>query len=189
MPFHWPEFENDDPAFMNCAVEMVHGVVGGMGLPRYQVFRIDNWFGPKWLGFCGKLVGVLGVSNFRNVVIPPFVQNRLTAQSLFERDDHGSYSYEGNGPQIHNRGTSKANFTNFARVAAPDTTLFWISGNSMANRRGSIMSYKPGPGNYWMFYIEFQAKDGEWSVAQQKQMPPEIAEMIRAQSVRYVNGT
>jgi hypothetical protein len=128
----------------------------GNRLRHYQTFRIDNWFGPKWFGFCGKLVGAVGVANDRNVVIPPFVQNRLTAQSLFVRDDDGSYSHQGDGPKVHNIGTSESNFKNHARDAAPDTTLFWISGNSMRNGRGSIMSYKPGPTNYWMFYVEYQ---------------------------------
>ena len=48
MPFHWPEFDNDDPGFMLCATELVNGILGGMALPplpRYQTFRIDNWFG------------------------------------------------------------------------------------------------------------------------------------------------
>lgn len=189
MPFNWPVFDSDDPGFMLCATELVCGIVGGMALPRYQTFRIDNWFGPKWLGFCGKLVGAVGVANSRNVVIPPFVQNRLTAQSLFVRNDDGRYSFHGDGPQIHNIGSSKSNFKNYARDIAPDTILFWISGNSKSNRRGSLMSYKPGPDNYWMFYVEYQKNDGDWSVSQHKQMPPGIADMLRSQSVRYTDGT
>lgn len=186
MPFNWPDFDNDDPVFMRCATELVHGIVGGMALPRFQTFRIDNWFGPKWLGFCGKLVGAVGFVNYHNVVIPPFVQNRITAQSQFVRNDDGSYSHQGAGPQIHNIGRSESNFKNYARDAAPDTTLFWISGNTTANRRGSIMCYKPGPENYWMFYVEYQSKDGDWSIAQHKRMPPMIADMLRGQSIRYV---
>lgn len=189
MPFNWTEYENDDPDFLLCATELVHGIVEGMAPPRYQTFRIDNWFGPKWLGFCGKLVGAVGVANFREVVVPPFVQHRLTAQSLFVREDDGKYSHQGDGTQIHNIGTSESNFKNYARDAAPDTTLFWISGNSIPNRRGSIMSYMPGPESYWLFYVEFQNKDGNWSISQHKQMPPKIVEMLRAQSVRYVDGT
>ena len=109
---------------------------------------------------------------------------------MFERDAHGNYSHLGEGPQIHNTGQSALNFKNYLRNVAPNNTLFWISGNSMANDRGSIMSYKPGPDKYWMFYVEHEKKNGGWSVSQQKQMPSTIAEMLRAQSHRYTtNGT
>ena len=185
MTFNWAEFDNDDPEFTLNACELVRGIVGGFQLPRYQIFRIDNWFGPKWLGFCGKLVGAVGASNFKNVVIPPFVQNRLTAQSLFERDMNGNYSHLGDGPKIHTIGPSAANFKNYARDAAPNTTLFWISGNSIANERGSIMSYKPGTDAYWMFYVEYAKKNGIWVLSQHKQMPSKIADMLKEQSHRY----
>jgi hypothetical protein len=185
MPFHWPEFDNDDPRFMRCATELIGGMVAGMGIPRYQTFRIDNWFGPNWLGFCGKMLGAFGVAKSRNIVIPPFVQNRLTAQSLFVRQPDGGYTYEGDGPKVHHIGKSESNFKNYAHEAAPDTTLVWISGNSRLNQRGSIMAYKPGPENYMMFYVEYQNKNDEWTISQHKNMPPGIADFLRAQSVRY----
>ncbi|NLY02288.1 MAG: hypothetical protein GXY83_39890 [Rhodopirellula sp.] len=186
MAFDWPEFDNDDSNFMTCVEELAHGLC--FAVPRFQIFRVDNWFGPKWLGFCGKVVGAVGCHQLGNVVVPPFVQNRLTAQSLFVRNESGGYDCVGEGPQIHHIGASSHNLRNRAKNAAPDTTLIWISGKSLANRRGSFMIYSPGPKNYLAFYVEFQKKDSEWSVSQHKDISPSMVAFFRGQAYRFTRG-
>lgn len=170
--------EDDDPEFV-AIVELVVRGVSGFHKPRqFQVFRINNWFGPKWLGFCARVVGAAGFRNFTNVVVPPFVQNRLTAQSLFVCRPDGQYEYSGDGPQIHHVGKSSENFKNLVRVRTPETMLFWFSGNTKKNKRGSLMAYMPGRSD-GMWYLEFQ-KQEEWSISQQIDFPPAINELIRS---------
>jgi len=161
-----PPFEADDVHFLIEADRIVRGVVAMHSPPRILVFRIDNWFGEKWLRFSGKALGALGVWDNTHTVVPPFVQNRITAQSLFEQTVGNQYSYAGAGPQIHHDGPSSHNLTNRAKRRAPDTALFWFSGNSKLNGRGSIMGYTPTPKQYWGWYLEF-SRSPDWKISKQ----------------------
>ena len=186
MNLHWPESPDDDPGYMKCAKELVAGVATMSS--RFYVFRINNWFGPKWLGFCGKVMGAFGVAEMGKVVVPPFVQSRITAQSLFEANGEGAFIYRGSGPQIHHVGRSIDNSENLASKAAPQTTLFWISGNSLANGRGTVMVYRPGPENYLTFYVEFQKRNDQWSVSQHKDITPEMVPIFQSWAVKYMES-
>lgn len=177
-----PDFGDDDPGFLTSVDQVIRGVVGTFKPPQFQVFRINNYFGLKWLGFCGKLVGALGCRNFTNVVIPPFVQNRLTARSYFVRNANESYEYLGEGLQIHHVGKSSDNFRNFAATNAPETDLFWFSGNTLKNKRGSLMGYSPGK-SYWLWYLEFHKKGDRWSISKQHDLPLSIIEIMKSQAV------
>lgn len=159
-------FDDDDVHFLAEVDHVIRGVVGIHLPPRFMVFRIDNWFGDKWLRFAGKAIGALGVWHDFRATVPPFVQNRITAQSLFELSNDRQYSHAGTGPNIHNDGPSSHNFGNRATTSVPDTALFWFSGKSETNGRGSIMGYTPSPDKYWGWYLEFVASDS-WKVSKQ----------------------
>ena len=161
-----PTFDDDDVHFLTEVDRVIRGVVAMHPPSRFMVFRIDNWFGGKWLRFAGKELGAFGVWHNTRATVPPFVQNRITAQSFFERSNDDQYAHAGTGPNIHNDGPSSHNFGNRALTTAPDTSLFWFSGNSKSNGRGSIMGYTPSPDKYWGWYLEFVMAD-PWKVSKQ----------------------
>jgi hypothetical protein len=173
-----PPFPDDDAGFLSVVDRLVRGVVG-LHLPqRFLVFRIDNWFGDRWLRFSGKALSALGVRNSSHVVVPPFVQNRITAQCCFERSGDAQYSYVGAGANIHHDGPSSQNLINRAKAQAPEAALFWFSGNSKANGRGSIMGYTPCPEKYWSWFLEY-SRSPDWRLATQIDFHP--SEMKLAQ--------
>ena len=141
-----PPFIDDDIHFLTYVDRVVRGVVAVHSPERFIVIRVDNWFGDKWLKFSGKALGAIGVRNQTNVVAPPSVPNRITAQSQFKQANADTYTYEGEGSQIHQSKPSSDNLTNRVRQVAPNTGLFWFSGNSKANARGSIMGVRALPG-------------------------------------------
>ena len=78
-----PPFSDDDIHFLSHVERIVVGVTG-MHTPQHvQVHRVDNWFGDKWLKFAGKAVGALGIWDRHNAIVPPFVPNRISAQTHF----------------------------------------------------------------------------------------------------------
>ena len=166
-------YANDDSHFLPMVDDLIRGVVSVHSPQRFMVFRIDNWFGQKWLRFAGKAMGAFGVWSNTRTTIPSFVQNRITSQSYFKRTNTDQYTYSGTGSNIHNHGASSHNhgasshnLGNHAKANAPDTALFWFSGRTLVNARGSIMGYTPCPDRYWGWYLGFE-RLGLWKVAKQ----------------------
>ncbi len=158
-----PAFDDDDVHFLAEVDRIVRGVVAMHQPPRFAVVRVDNWFGSKWLRFAGKAMGAFGVWGNKHVVVPPFVSNRITAQASFTHSIDSQYLYAGEGGKIHHNGPSSHNLQHRATDVLPDTALFWFSGNSKLNGRGSIMGYTPSPDKYWGWYLEF-SRISEWQI-------------------------
>lgn len=162
-----PAFTDDDVQFLARVDRVVRGVAAMYSPEHIQVHRVDNWFGDKWLQFSGKALGALGVWDRSNVVIPPFVPNRITAQSRFTKIRDGIYVYDGTGKQIHRSKPSRDNLVNRVRQTIPETALFWFTGNSKQNGRGAIMGYTPcPPDKYWGWYLGYSVSS-EWQLSKQ----------------------
>ena len=52
---------DDDPAFLEIARDLIVGTAQVHGFKELIVTHIDHWFGPRRLGFRGKLFGKVGV--------------------------------------------------------------------------------------------------------------------------------
>lgn len=162
-------FSQDDTNFIDMANAIILGISIKYNINTIRIYRIDNWFSSKWLGFSHKILGAIGVHSGNNLTIPPFVDNRLTAQSKFIFvEKTKTYMYEGIGEDIHHIGTSSDNRHNKITEVAPKNALFWFSGNSKTNNRGSIMGYVPSVDceyGYWGFYLAF-SKNSEWKAVE-----------------------
>src|SRR5262245_40999643 len=69
----------DAEGFVAQVELLANGIVNHHRVPELFLIKIDNWFGPKWLNFCGQWLGAVGVWK-RPVSIPPFVPNRVLWQ-------------------------------------------------------------------------------------------------------------
>ncbi len=161
-----PTDSTDNPEFLDRVNAIVTATAQRYRPAELRVFRIDNWFDAKWFGFAGKTLGALGVWGRTRPIIPPFVRNRLTARSWFTyRQESATYEYAGDGPEIHHQGSSGDNLQRAAKIIAPGAALYWYSGNSQTNGRGSLMGYIPiNPPTYWGFYLGFERRE-TWQVA------------------------
>ena len=55
-----------------------------------KVIQVDNWFGPRWCGFMGKVEGSAGARKFHGrLVVPPFHPNRIRSEQEFSRNSDG----------------------------------------------------------------------------------------------------
>ena len=176
-------YESDDVEFLRKVEIIIRGICTLYKPIEVRIFRIDNWFDSKWLKFAGKVLGAVGIWDNKRVVIPPFVQNRITAQSHFQITPNNQYTYLGEGPNIHTDGPSEENLQNLAKRVAPNSALFWYSGNTLSNGRGSIMGYIPIE-KYWGWYLEFAQKNDAWKISKKVNFENWQLESFESDSVK-----
>jgi hypothetical protein len=162
-----PADQTDDTGF----VDFVNQIIGGAVLrhipSEVSIFKIDHWFDHKWLAFSGKALGAVGVWN-KKLTFPPFVANRIVHQSQYQRDaSSGGYRLAASGANIHHRGQAAKNLHRFVERIAPNSALFWYSGDTLATGRGSLMGYIPTEDGIWPWFLAFVRQDG-WRIAQRK---------------------
>ena len=132
---------------------------------KLLLIKIDNWFGPRWLGFCGKLLGSAGVHSrfgigpLRNLSIPPFVPARVVSQRRFAAPNFSEFS---SGELLHRSIPSKLALRRKAFFELPNTAMVWFSGNTAHNDRGSLMAYVPINQDYWAWFVGFHKAASGW---------------------------
>jgi TPR repeat protein len=135
--------QGDSAGFMRKVRSLVVGVARDYEPERLYVIRIDNWFGPKWMNFAGKVsVGKHFYAGIHKITlhVPPFVPHRVVAERVFAGPNYDETIAR---PQLHIECTSMLALTR--RIADLDkkAAFVWFSGGSEAQKRGSVMVYLP----------------------------------------------
>ena len=156
---------DDNERFIEIVREVVEAIVRRDSPGSLRVIRIDNWFGEKWRGFAGKMLGALGVGRGR-LRIPPFVPSRVDSESLWTRRD-SAYAPDFDFDLLHKRIPSEENLRRYFDQHCPETVAVWFSSKSASNGRGSIMVYSNvGMKRTISWYVELTTtKNWEFSVA------------------------
>ena len=155
----------DDKRYIKIVREVIAAAVRQDSPVTLRVIRIDNWFGEKWRGFAGKVLGAFGVGRGR-LVIPPFVPSRVDSEcSLTMRESE--YGVDLDFDVLHRRIRSEENLRRYFDQHSPETVAVWFSSKSASNGRGSIMVYSDvGMNRTVSWYVELSAtKNWEVSVA------------------------
>ena len=159
--------QSDDEGFVQLVETVVSGAVITHQPAEVRVFKIDNWFDHKWLGFSGKEMGAFGVWCTKTT-IPPFVANRIIGQLRYEHHaEDEPYRLSVPAPDIHHRGSAIDNFRRTVDCVAPHSALVWYSGNTLKMGRGSLMCYMPIERKIWTWYLSF-VRDGGWRINRRK---------------------
>ena len=157
--------EKDDLEFIKQIQNIIFGIIKRRNPVEIYLIHINNWFGPKWLGFSGKTLGALGVWN-KELSIPPFHPNRVLLEKHYVWDDAFSkWDTADSCKPIHLKQWSSNNLSFARRVSelTPHAALIWYSGNSKKNRRGSLMVYLPTTEVHWPWYVGF-CKKQHWVI-------------------------
>jgi hypothetical protein len=143
---------------------------------RLYVIRIDNWFGPKWMHFAGKFTAgkgaALGVHK-THLHVPPFVPGRVIEQRVFVGPD---YEETAAAAPLHIECSSKQALSRRIADIDHEAAFLWFSGESEAQKRGSLMVYLPDAfqarrprrgklGHTGAFYAGFSQRDEAWGPA------------------------
>jgi hypothetical protein len=159
---------DDAPEFIAEINAILNGVLKMTAPQEFILIKIDGWFGPKWLAFSGKVIGVIPIWEDK-LTIPPFVPNRVMTQHAFSGPD---YKEELLRQPIHKKLESVFALQRQVASVVGNAALAWYSGDSLRNRRGSLMTYLPSGEEYWPWYANWD-KGESWRIAQTKQITPE----------------
>jgi hypothetical protein len=152
--------ETDAAPFTGLLEHFMTELVSHLRPPEVYGIKVDNWFGPKWAGFSHKVLGAFGVAS-RDLVLPPFVPNRILSEIALKPDSSGELA-EVPCPALHVDQPSTANASRKLAILFPEALLCWWSGNSAVHRRGSIMVYLPTPDGHTPWFIGFTETE-RWS--------------------------
>ncbi len=156
----------DSEKFAQEVVGIMRCVVSATTPAQVCVIKVDNWFGFRWLAFSHKVIGAFGLASY-DLVVPPFVPNRIEAEILFTRQPSGDYEQSRPSQPVHIEQVSGANAARKLSSLFPNVAFFWWSGRSAVNHRGSLMAYLPTPEGHVPWYIGFSAENG-WTMSQLK---------------------
>jgi hypothetical protein len=162
--------QGDSAEFMGKARALAIGVARDSEPARLYVIRIDNWFGPRWMLFAGKAIGLVGVHKTR-LHIPPFVPSRVVEQRVFVGPD---YEETVAAAPLHIECPSKQALSRRIADIDKDAAFLWFSAESEAQKRGSVMVYLPvafdatahcGFRDCGAFYVGFSQREMGWEPA------------------------
>jgi len=172
----------DSPDFVEKVRALAIGVAQDFEPARLYIIRIDNWFGPKWMHFAGKVTAgkrprgfptaAMGVHKTR-LHVPPFVPSRVVAQQVFVGPD---YEQAVAAAPLHIECPSMQALSRRIADVDQDAAFLWFSGESEAQKRGSVMLYLPvafdetAPrrgklGRSGAFYVGFSHREMAWEPA------------------------
>ena len=167
--------EGDSAEFMKKAQALVVGVARDYEPARLYVIRIDNWFGPKWMHFVGKVsVGKHFYAGIHKVTlhVPPFVPHRVVAERVFAGPNYDETVARS---PLHIECASMLALTRRIADIDRDAAFVWFSSESEVQKRGSIMVYIPfasGPTTSrherhrtGAFYVGLSEHDMDWEPA------------------------
>lgn len=161
---------NDDPDFMSLVARLVAGAAVANGFEVVVAVHIDHWFGERWLGFCGKLLGAAGVRNRRltsGLVCPPFHPHRVRSAREY-RLDGGRFKYSEEPWSLHNYRRSEQNLNNTLRRGR---LYAWYSGDTAVTDKAAIMVYLVQREWSVAWYAGFN-KASQWHLAKTVSIAP-----------------
>jgi hypothetical protein len=155
-----PVQDGDDAAFISQVETTARKIASDYPAGGRRLVKINNWFGPNWLRFSGKMLGAVGVWK-EKLTVPPFVPNRVVSDSCFVPPKFSPVA-ELEPLHVVTPG-SKAVLRRVSDVT-PDMILIWFNGQTQSSNRGCIMSYIPVSDGYWTWYSGW-SRNGSWSVS------------------------
>jgi hypothetical protein len=164
----------DDSAFVEIVSRFVDYAVTKYELSVVFSIRVDHWFGERWLGFRGKILGALGVRNRSlndDLVVPPFHPHRVKSVTRFDRLESGAFASM-HIPAMTNYalGWGGENIGNYFRESG---IYCWYAGDSGTTTSASLMVYVISPAGNSAWYVSFNKKD-DWVLS--KSIPMSAAE-------------
>lgn len=175
------EFPDDEPEFLSGVWRLIIRAANAYDAQRVTVIAVDRWFGERWLGFRGKLLGRFGVrcnitSEKLSLRIPPFHPHRVRLGYTYTRTPNG-FELRTDWPGIiHDNRKSESN-TRMTLLETYGPGLYsWYTAGTRHTDRGSIMVYHVHPDGDVGWFVGFSRAahwqpthrvglgDSEWGV-------------------------
>jgi hypothetical protein len=169
-----PPEADDDANFIAIVDGLLDRLAAADEAVDVHVVRIDNWFGPKWLGFAGKVLGALGIhqdATRADLVVPPFTPGRVIWERRFARNADGQRFVVEAAPTLHRSQTSSSNLHRKLAAFSDRAHFVWFSGKSRSNGRGSVMVASLRGEDQNAYYVGFTRKQDGWEVGDESGDP------------------
>ncbi len=171
---------NDDAGFLAVAGLLVGGGTIADNAHRLTAIHIDHWFGDRWLGFRGKMLGIAGVGSWslrRELGVPPFHPHRVLSTREYQViPESRRFEYRGETNRVHGTRTSESNLNRSLCVRG---LYAWYSGDTINTRTGAVMVYVVAPRYRFGWYAMFENK-AEWCLTKSVGIAPgRIAELMK----------
>jgi hypothetical protein len=155
--------DDDEVGFVREVAAFVSGITRLHRPAEFFLVKTNTWFGPNWLRFRGKVLGLLGVwagEKSRSLSLPPFVPHRILWERRYVAP---AYKQAPIRKVLHLKMPADQARTRYVHDVAPGASLLWYSGASKLNKRGAIMAYVCVGDSYWTWYVGL-ALNSEWKV-------------------------
>ena len=162
---------DDDPSFLKEIFPVIKGALKCYEPDQVYLIKIDNWFDSKWAWFGGKVLGALGIHTFAKLVIPPFVPNRVKRQTYLVKSAKAPHQFdEQEAEPLHIEQASSNNFGRALKQNYSSAVFIWYSGNTLENRRGSLMVYWVKDGMAFGWHAALKEKE-KWMLGKTTWIP------------------
>lgn len=131
----------DNAPFLDLASRLIAGTALANGFSDVVAVHIDHWFGERWLGFCGKLLGSAGVRSLRldgELTPPPFHPHRVLSARVYRLTAAQTFEHWDGAVSLHGYRPSQANIN---RTFQRNRLYAWYSGDTAAGDKGVVMVY------------------------------------------------
>jgi hypothetical protein len=155
--------DDDAPGFIEEVRSCVSGIIRIYRPSEFFLVKTDNWFGPNWVRFEGKVLGAIGRwsgPRSKKIAVPPFVPHRIVWERRYLAPN---YKQEPIRTIVHSKVPADRARVRFVHEVAPNATLVWYSGSTLSNKRGALMAYVLVEGAYWPWYIGLE-QNPTWKI-------------------------
>ncbi len=163
----------DDAPFLDLASRLVAGAALSNGLSDVVAVHVDHWFGERWLGFCGKLLGSAGVRSRRldgELTPPPFHPHRVLSARVYRLTEARTFEYWEDAGSLHGYRPSQSNINQTFRRSR---LYAWYSGDTIATDKGVVMAYAIKKAQNAAWYTAFH-KSPAWHLGQTVGVSPRV---------------
>jgi len=156
--------ETDDAEYIQLVSDISNGLLVQSKVAGVFTVKIRDWFGPKWLGFAGKVMGALGVHQRLTVSLPPFHPNRVLSQRFYSwHPEEGQYVKAWPPVHLHVYQESSRNLKRYLKNHVESGALIWFTSGSKDSGNGALMVYLRKQDTTAIFYIGMTRGKNGWS--------------------------
>jgi hypothetical protein len=154
---------SDAETFIAQVDALANGLVQKYRPESLILIKVNSWFGSRWLGFSGKMLGVgfrrrgvAGVWQENHLSVPPFIPSRIVSQRRFAAPNYLEIE---EGAPLHRKVRSHDAMLRQIAATEPGAAALWYSGNSKITGHGSAMAYIPASDSYLCWYASWARRD------------------------------
>ena len=173
-------------------VPIARGAIAAHDPTHLTIVMIAGWFGPKWLGFQGKVLGIAGAHNHpKNETpdgysVPPFNPTRVVAEQRFHREPDRSWREQHSCDRLHISQTSERNLRRHLRSLVDARTLMIWHGAT--GDRASLMTYWVGAEDVQSWHVTMDSQSVPARAIGTRIRRDELDHLVRLGQLAHVRG-